>query len=366
MQTNLEPTDEYIRAAIDRMEPQVNRRLRVRRTKTIVVSAATVLVAGGNRPHRGLKRAGWISGTTIVVAGIAAALVLSNVVGVAGWRGGAEPAAAAALSDAAAATIKTSDPVVGPGQYLKVSTQAVYSVDGDDGTGHGAAYLATQDGQMYVPADHNDDWVWVRDPSTVAQTFGPASKRAAAADNTSTKPEIIRAAKGAWYNGKPTAEGFDSLPRDPQQLLNYIYRVTAGAGVSRDGEALVYIADTLRTGVVPADLRAALYKAVAGIPGVTITDKAATLDGRTGIAFGRDEGNGVRQEIIIDPGTGLLIGEREVLLRNGILPGVPAGESMGWTAVTTTVVDSAPAGGSICGPGSHPIGGAGSAQCKDN
>lgn len=317
------------------------------------------------RPHRGLKRAGWISGSTIVVAGIVAALVLTNVVGLAGWRGGAEPAAAAALGDAAAATIKTSDPVVGPGQYLKVSTQAVYSVEGDDGTGQDAAYLATQNGQVYVPADHNEDWVWVRDPSTVAQTFGPASERAAAADTTgtSTRPEVIRAAKGAWYNGKPTEWGFESLPRDPQQLLNYIYRVTAGAGVSPDGEALVFIADTLRTGVVPADLRAALYKAAAGIPGVTITDHTATLDGRTGIAFGRDEGNGVRQEIIIDPTTGLLIGEREVLLRAGVLPGVPAGASMGWTAVTTTVVDSAPPGGSICGPGSQPTGGAGSGEC---
>jgi hypothetical protein len=317
------------------------------------------------RPHRGLKRAGWISASTIVVAAVAAALVLTNVVGLAGWRGGAEPAAAAALADAAAATIKTSDPVVGPGQYLKVTTEAVYSVDGDDGTGQGAAYLVTQDGQMYVPANHDADWVWVRDPSTVAKTFGPASQRAAAAVNTeSTTPEIIRAAQGAWYNGKPTEWDFNDLPRDPQQLLNYIYRVTAGQGVSSDGEALVFIADTLRTGVVPADLRAALYKAAAGIPGVTITDKAATLDGHTGIAFGRDEGNGVRQEIIIDPATGLLIGERQVLLRGGVLPGVPAGESMGWTAVTTTVVDSAPSGGSICGTGSKPTGGAGSGQCE--
>jgi hypothetical protein len=320
------------------------------------------------RPHRGLKRAGWISGSTIAVAGVAATLMLSNVVGLAGWRGGAEPAAAAALSDAAAAAIKTSDPVVGAGQYLMVKTQAVYAAVGDNRTGQGAAYLATQDGQMYVPADHNDDWVWVRDPSTVAETFGPASERAAAAaaNSRSTTPEVIRAAKGAWYNGRPTEWGFDNLPRDPQQLLNYIYRVTAGAGVSPDGEALVFIADTLRTGVVPAGLRAALYEAVAGIPGVTITDRTATLDGRTGIAFGRDEGNGLRQEIIIDPDTGLLIGEREVLLRGGVLPGVPAGESMGWTAVTTTVVDSAPPGGGICGPGSQPTGEAGSGQCKGN
>jgi RNA polymerase sigma-70 factor (ECF subfamily) len=318
------------------------------------------------RSHRGLKRTGLIGGGTIAAAAIVAALVVTNVVGLAGWRGGAEPAAAEALGDAAAAAIKTSDPAVGAGQYLKVSTQAVYSVEGDDGTGHGAAYLATQNGQMYVPADHNDEWVWVRDPSAVVQTFGAASERAAATaeQGASNAPEIVRAAKGAWYNGKPTEWDFASLPRDPQQLLNYIYRVTAGSGVSVDGEALVFIADTLRTGVVPADLRAALYRAAAGIPGVTITDRTATLDGHTGIAFGRDEGNGVRQEIIIDPSTGLLIGERQILLRNGVLPGVDAGESMGWTAVTTTVVNSAPTGGSLCGTGSRPVGGAGSGQCQ--
>lgn len=323
----------------------------------------------GSRPsrksYRGLKRAGWIGGGTAVAFGVAAALVLSNVVGLAGWRGGADSAAAAALSDASAATIKTSDLVVGPGQYLKISTEAVYSVDGDDGSGHGAAYLVTQNGQMYVPANHIDEWLWVRDPSTVAKTFGAASERAAASVADQSKvADVIRAANGAWYNGKPTEWGFDKLPRDPQQLLNYIYRTTAGQGVSPDGEALVFIADTLRTGVVPADVRAALYDAVAGIPGVKITDQAATLDGQTGIAFGRDENNGVRQEIIIDPKTGQMIGERQVLLRDNLLPGVPAGESMGWTTVRTTVVDSAPSGGSLCGAGSQPVGGAGSGQCQ--
>jgi hypothetical protein len=313
------------------------------------------------KKHRGLKRAGWISGATVVAIGVGAALVLSNVVGLAGWRGGADGAAAAALDDAAAATIKTSDPVVAPGQFLEIATKAVYSASGDDGT-----YLASQDGEMYIPADHDDDWVWVREPSVPVKTFGPGSEKQVDADQGgSTDPEIVRAAKGAWYNGKPADFGLSKLPRDPQQLLNYIYRVTTGQGVSPDGEALVFIADTLRTGVVPADLRAALYKAAAGIPGVTITDKAATLNGRTGVAFGRDEGNGLSQELIIDPATGLVIGEREVVLRDNVLPGLPAGESMGWTAVTTTVVDSAPAGGYLCGsPQSKPIGGAGSGQCR--
>lgn len=324
----------------------------------------------GSRPtqegHHGLKRAGWISGGAVVAVGIAATLVLSNVVGLAGWRGGADPATAAALSDAATATIKTSDPVVGPGQYLKISTQAVYSVSSQDAKGQDAAYLETQNGQMYIPANRNGDWVWVREPSTVAKTFGPASEKLAAtvAKSASKAPDLIRAAKGAWYNGRPTEWGLEKLPLDPQQLLNYIYRTTIGQGVSPDGEALVFIADTLRTGVVPAELRAALYKAAAGIPGVTIVDRAATLDGQTGIAFGRDESNGVRQEVIIDPNTGLMIGERQVLLRANMLPGAPAGESMGWTTVTTTVVDSAPSGGSLCGTGSYPVGGAGSGQCN--
>jgi len=316
---------------------------------------------GGAR--RGRRRAAWIGGGTAVALGVGATLVLTNVVGLAGWRGGADAAAAAALDDAATATIKVSDPVVGPGQYLEISTKAVYATESDTG-----AYLGTQDGQMYVPADHNDDWVWVREPETVAKTFGPASEKAAAESmaGRSTEPEIVRAAKGAWYNGKPTEWGFDALPRDPQRLLNHIYLVTAGRGVSRDGEALVFIADALRTGVVPSDLRAAMYKAVAGIPGVTITDRAATLAGRTGVAFGRDESNGIRQEIIIDPATGQLIGERQVVLRDGVLPGVPAGESMGWTSVTTRVVDSAPAGGTICGGDAHPIGGKGSGQCMED
>lgn len=318
------------------------------------------------KSHPGYKRVAWISGGTVVVAGIAAALVLSNVVGLAGWHGGADAAAAAALSDAAAVTIMTSDPVVGAGQYLKVSTQAVYTGTSGDANGHGAAYSVTQNGVMYIPSNRTDDWVWVREPSTVAKTFGAASElaAAAAAKSASKMPEVVRAGTGAWYNGKPTEWGFDKLPRDPQQLLNYIYRSTVGQGVSADGEALVFIADTLRTGVVPADLRAAPYKAAAGIPGVTIIDRAATLDGQTGIAFGRDESNGIRQEIIIDPITGLMIGEREVLLRDNILPGVSAGESMGWTTVTTTVVDSAPSGGSLCGTGSRPAGGAGSGQCQ--
>ena len=60
-------------------------------------------------------------------------------------------------------------------------------------------------------------------------------------------------------------------------------------------------------------LRAALYKAAALIPGVSVTDDQAALDGQSRVAIGRVEGAlNVRQDITIDPTTGQLIGEREV------------------------------------------------------
>jgi RNA polymerase sigma-70 factor (ECF subfamily) len=316
-------------------------------------------ISGGRR-HSRRRRALWGSGLGGAAGGLVAALVLTDVIGLGGWRGGAQPAAAAVLHSAAVAAIKTSDPVVRPGQYLKVSTVAVYGAFTDT-----AGYLATQNGQLYIPATRSDDWVWVRDPSTVAQTFGPASEKAARADGNSGGTEIVRAPEGAFYNGPPQDDGLDALPRDPTRLLNHIYRVTLGAGVSRDGEALVFIADTLRTGVVPADLRAALYNAAAQIPGVEVIDREANLDGRIGVALGRNESDGIRQEIIIDPRTGQLIGERQVLTRDGVVPGWPAGTPEGYTAVTTTVVDSAPTGGTICGGLGKPAGGVGSGICRD-
>ena len=97
----------------------------------------------------------------------------------------------------------------------------------------------------------------------------------------------------------------------------------------------------MRTGVIPADLRAALYQAAALIPGVTVMDREATLDGRTGISLGMETpGYKARKELIVDPSTGHLIGEREILLEDQ--GSIPAGTAVSWTAVTTTVVDSAP------------------------
>ena len=292
----------------------------------------------------------WVGLGALGAGALAVALIATNVLGFAGWRGGAEPAAADALQAAALAAVENSDPVVAPGQYLLVETDAVYGNTTYTEAGDYVSYLTMNRDKLYVPSDRADDWVWVRSFREPYASFNAEGKalaqksydeEVAEADGV---PELLRAPDAQFY-GNSTVPDFDALPRDPQQLLNYIYKVTAGGGNSADGAALGWIADTLRTGVAPADVRAALYEAAAGIPGVEITEQVANLDGRTGISIGRVESaDNSRQDLIIDTQTGALIGERRVELTDEGW-GFPAGTTTGFTAVRTSVVDSAPEGG---------------------
>jgi RNA polymerase sigma-70 factor (ECF subfamily) len=298
-----------------------------------------------SRPVRRARRRIRMAGLTALGAGVlTATLVLTNVVGFAGWRGSAAPAAAGVLEQAARAAISTSDPIVGTGQYLEVSSTMISTAFGETEDHVQGDYQYRASSALYIPADESDNWVRVSQPGTLEATFGPISRAVAAKTFTTkrTKPEIVRAPNGEFYGSRNIFDS-DGWPRDPYRLLNRIYLLTLGTGPSADGEALVFIADALRQGTVPADLRAAMFEAAAMIPGVTITEDEATLDGHTGVAIGRyEEGWNARQEIIIDPDTGLLIGEREVLLKAYDDSEIPVGTVLRWSTVSTRVVDEAP------------------------
>ncbi|BCW06954.1 MULTISPECIES: CU044_5270 family protein [unclassified Arthrobacter] len=260
---------------------------------------------------------------------------------------GASAQAAEVLNKAAATTIRTADPVVTPGQYLKIQSTNLWASAAVDENREEYQWLDTEKQTMYIPADRNQEWVWERSGRIPTTFFDDVSK--AYVERTQPggpKAYVLRGANGAFYGPGsdstfPSLSYLDSLSRDPRMLLDDIYKKTSGKGQSVDGEALVFIADLLRTGVVPGDLRAALYKAAALIPGVTVTDEQATLDGRKGIAIGRVENSShFRQDIIIDPQNGLPIGERQVLTEpRGTMP---AGTTTAWTTVETTVSNNAP------------------------
>ena len=295
----------------------------------------------------------------ILMASAAAALLVGGIVVADVVRPsgpGATAEAAEVLNNAAAATIQTSDPAVGPGQYLKIETTELTGGGMQAADGSDISWQETTSGQVYVPADKNGEWVWNREDRVPLESSSDAAKAAAAElvkrrqaqpDGAPVLVGVLRAPGGAFYGNEPAIisgmplDEAAGLPRDPQALLNLIQERTKGAGKSPEIKALGTITDALRTGVIPADLRAALYKAAALIPGVTVADKQATIDGRTGVAIGiPSPDGGSRQETIIDPTTGLLIGERNVLLKD--YPGFPAGTVTTWTSVRTSVVNTAP------------------------
>ncbi|MFK0239418.1 CU044_5270 family protein [Microbacterium sp. NPDC090281] len=327
------------------------------------------------KTRRRRRTVAWAGFSVLGAASVIVALVATNVLGVAGWNGGADPAAASALRSAAAAAIQVSDPVVGPGQYLFVRTDGVFTgvgtleEDADRIRAQGGeiqpsddvAILVSTHDELYVPAERKDTWVWISCTSQPSQTFGPRSERFAeeyAEDMNTYDLDVIRqfpggvtpggGSFGGYAEGTTTSIDYDALPREPRLLLDRIYELNENSGQSRDGQALEWIISTLQWGIVPADFRAALYKAAAEIPGVEITDAQATLDGTTGIAIGRLEtASNTRHEFIVDPETGQYIGERRVTLDG--YAGMPPGTVTDWTAVTAAVVSSAPTDAASCG-----------------
>ncbi|WP_426996852.1 hypothetical protein [Pseudarthrobacter sp. N5] len=188
--------------------------------------------------------------------------------------------------------------------------------------------------------------VWQRSPRIPTTFFDDKSKDIALTLQTGWKGELLRGKNGGFYGGPPepstSLSYLDSLPRDPYLLLNNIYKKRSGKANPSTGKGWFSFDDLLRTGVIPADLWASLYKAAALIPGVTITDEQATLDGRKGIAIGRlEEGlSKTRREIVIEPTTGMLIGERGVLTQP--LGTIPAETAITCKDIQTSVSNTAP------------------------
>ncbi|GAT70835.1 RNA polymerase sigma (70) factor [Planomonospora sphaerica] len=118
--------------------------------------------------------------------------------------------------------------------------------------------------------------------------------------------------------GNPYAYGLlAAYPTDPDELLTKIYAGLGSGlhdGTTRDQQAFNAVGEILDGAVLPPDLGAALYRAVAKIPGVVLVDRAQDAAGRTGIAVARED-DGARTEWIFDPETLEYLGERKVQVK---------------------------------------------------
>ena len=132
---------------------------------------------------------------------------------------------------------------------------------------------------------------------------------------------------GHWFPN-PAA-----VPTDPDGLLAAIYQLVEDpdcapipVGDTVQDRAFMLIDGMLQT-VQPAEVHAALYQALAKIPGVTVVQGATDAAGRRGLAFVRaaaievpGSSRWLRMEIILDPNTYRYLGARHVVTRDHFLP----------------------------------------------
>ncbi|MCF3963727.1 CU044_5270 family protein [Streptomyces fuscigenes] len=118
---------------------------------------------------------------------------------------------------------------------------------------------------------------------------------------------------------RPTYSWLASLPTDPDALLARLYRITPKDSDDRtkgDRDQAVFqeVGYLLRDTVMPAPNAAALYRAAAKIPGVTLTRDARDVSGRHGIAITRvDERASTASEWIFDKHSLAYLGDRSYL-----------------------------------------------------
>lgn len=209
------------------------------------------------------------------------------------------------------AAIHASDPPAKPSQYWEITRTGTTWYSDEDHRG----FLVRTTHIEYVAVDgRRPSWFVREQAQTIRQLFGPtppAPMTWAAGDSwtSNLSPEQ----KPSWWS-EPSPSWFASLPRDVDELRALLYADTEGHGNNHDDEAFIYVADVLRSGVVPADLRSALYNVLKTIPGTTVTERQVTMeDGRSGVAIGRNDIFGSHNELVIDPKTGEVIGERSFM-----------------------------------------------------
>lgn len=306
------------------------------------------------------KRSTHVRRALIVGGAVAATVALGlTQIDIGGKTVGASPAAAAVLERAADVTIATSDPVVGPGQYLRITTieqswgspiiinehpddppPAVinenYAVGSD---GKPIMFESLRTRHMWVPQDRAGTWVFDEESHALRRLSVDAAPYA-----TGEKHHVWTSKGGAstnWHEHTKyqDADWYASLPRDPDALLAELLKDAHSYDPVEHYEALnEAVTPVLTSGLAPADIRAALFRALAKEPQVQIVDGATHADGRPVITVRI----GYDHELLFDKVTGQYVGNQSRSEGFPVVPGVDADDPTSVTLVRTDVVDRAP------------------------
>ncbi len=322
------------------------------------LSAARARLAAGiegrqpsGRTRRGPGRARlltWprLAFTGAVAVGAATALVIG--LGIPFGGGPLAPPASAAELLQHAAVAALAQPAPRDDQYIY--TEAVgQGLTDDPGSSDGYA-TAREIQQTWQSVDGSKPSVAAMRPtcSFLGQPGEPAVNYSNC--HPTIKPPMLPAPAAATYSGMET------LPASPDAVLTYMnahFKYEFGAPVPttsdwREWAGIGVVLDFI--GVVPPRLGAAMFEALAKIPGVYLLHNVADYAGRQGVAVAKNMGI-LRQELIFDPHTYQFLGSQEIFLKEykvsakGMHIDVPAGTVRSALALLkTAVVSTAPKG----------------------
>jgi RNA polymerase sigma-70 factor (ECF subfamily) len=299
-----------------------------------------ILAAGGDDRRRASPWlvAVWPARVGIAVALAAAVLLLAALLR-SGSTAGPPPAAAAVLQRLArvAGAQPTLEPR--PGQYLYTASHSLTSDTVVPAGGHACELIYTQYRQNWVARDGRGLFTEQNGPRHLAA--GAPAACAATLRQIGAAPETSRDWAAPGCLALHTVD-FAKLPRDPVKLRARLLTGRVEGGPPGAAEAFIQVADLLRESDAPPALRAALYRAAAGLPAVRSLGTIKDQLGRSGLGLAIDS-RGTRQELIFDPATGGLIAEQGIQLGRARNGGTRPGSVLYWTSYDRArVVDHLP------------------------
>ena len=325
----------------------------VRRLAAGVASSSALPFRVPARPGRRQRAAvprprtrGWYLGAAALVAAVTAAVV---VIPSLGERPAQVAEAAAVLEQAADAASSASGPIAASDQWWRIRSviTALQSAGGEAGAS--ATYEMRLVRTEYVPVDVSRP-SYLDDSSSVVlrHVSGPVEPRLPA-----RPASTVMLAPGST-DLRSAPRRIAGLPRDTTSLRAALYAEAASTDLACAGAdecVAALIRDDLMSGVAPTDLRVALYRVLATVPGVTVVGRDVVLAGRSGVGLTwlapapqdpstrvADPASGTRTDLVIDPSTGELLGIR-------VLSFDDSAESRAapwWRAAPTTVPWSTP------------------------
>jgi hypothetical protein len=258
----------------------------------------------------------------LILAAAAAAALAAGLTLLPGSTPGPSPAATRLLAQIATAAASQPSPAVRDSQFWYIKSWVSFQVC-NGGSGNNCVMQKPHERQIWQSVSNLCVVGLVREngqETTLDENAGVVVESVGGVTKT-IKPQC----PDRGHINDPTYRFLQSLPASPRTLLDYIYAKTAdeGQALGPDGEAFVTIGDLLREAIAPPAVSAALYRAAALIPGVTVVPHATDAIGRHGVAVAYTY-QGVRTEWIFSKQTFRYLGELDISTANGSITGEDA------------------------------------------